>query len=167
MNEENQSQDTESPEIIEDDNQAVVEGADTDWKAEVAKYKAIAERKSKQLEKVQQSLTEEKPEVKPDSPSQSDDKYAELEFKQDHPELRDSLELIKILAKGKGISLAEAVKDEDVLDVINTKREKAGVSVINSNSKVNSSSSDSAKKRDRFYKEGGVEALADYLQVDE
>jgi 5'-3' exonuclease len=169
MNEELQPQGAENlDDNPEDGGQAVVEGGDVNWEAEAKKYKAIADRKAKQLEKVQNSLKEEKPEAKRDIPSASaDDKIAELEFKVNHPELKDNIDLIKTLAKGRGITMAEAAKDDLVLSVINANKEKAGASVINSNQRIAPSSSEIGKKLERLRQEGGVDALAEYLAVEE
>ena len=134
-------------------------------KAEAAKFKAIAERKTKQLEKVQETLADKKPEVKPDVPST--DKMEELEFKVEHPELRDQIDLIKTLAKGRGITMSEAAKDELVLNVLKANKEQAGVSVINSNSKIAQSGSQKQKALNRLQGEGGVEALTELLQAEE
>jgi len=166
MENEEQPQGAENLDDTQDDGQAVVEGADVQPNAEAAKWRAIAERKTKQLEKVQASLKEEKPEEKPTVPSTTE-KLEERLFKVEHPELKDNLDLIKTLAKGKGISLDEAAKDEAIIRLVNSQKEDAGVSVINSNRKVAPSSSDQAKKFERFQKEGGVDALAELLQVEE
>lgn len=107
MTEETQYQETETPEIPE--GVAEPEGEDTDWKAEAAKYKAIAERKAKQLEKVSTSLKEE--ETKPKKPntqeglSRDEVKLYAMGYQD------DEVELAVKLANLNGIPLTEAVKD--------------------------------------------------------
>lgn len=128
-------------------------------KAELAKYKAIAERKTRQLEEAKKGKEASPPAQNIDA----NEKIAELEFKLENPDLRDSLDLLKTFAKGKGITLQEASKDEQILSILSIQKEKAGVSVINSNNKITAHASETAKKRQEMMSKGTTEALADYL----
>jgi hypothetical protein len=167
MDEETQSQVTAIPEGIDPTdatNDQVVGHTEEDYaklKAENAKLNAIAERKAKQLEKVQNSLKEEEP--KPQKVSNLSE-IEELSFKVDHPELRPQFDLIKTLAKGKGITLSEAANDELVKQVLANQKSEAGVSVINSNNKITSSASEIAKSKETVIKSGSVDALASFLK---
>jgi hypothetical protein len=169
MDEETQYQDTVSPvgETQTDvTNDQVVGHTEEDYaklKAENAKLNAIAERKAKQLEKVQSSLKEEDEKPKPPKVSNLSE-IEELSFKVDHPELKPQFDLIKTLARGKGISLAEAANDELVKQVLANQKSEAGVSVINSNNKITSSASELTKSKEAVIKSGSVDALASYLK---
>jgi predicted nuclease with TOPRIM domain len=162
-NEEVQPQDAVSPETSPEETQVEATSDQDKVQAELAKYKAIAERKTKQLEKVQASLKEE--EKKPEPIRQeADSKYELLEFKVEHPELKDHLDLVQTVAKGKGITLSEAAKDPLVAKILEANGER--VSVINSNSKVATTRSEQILDKQKVIKEGTVEALAQYLNQE-
>ena len=75
------------------------------------------------------------------------------------------------LYEGSLAKYKEIIEGRDILDIshdtelLATKKSEAGVSVINSNSKITSSSSDLAKFKENTIKSGSVDSLANYLKA--
>ena len=90
------------------------------------------------------------------------DRVSELEFKVDHPELKEHLDVIKMVAKEKGISYNDAVSDATVKEIVELRQSKKGESVIHSNNKISSSSPDIAKLKQNV---NTTEGLAAYLKA--
>jgi len=90
------------------------------------------------------------------------DRVSELEFKVDHPELKEHFDVIKMVAKEKGISYSDAVSDAMVKEIVEVRQSKKGESVIHSNNKISSSSPDIAKLKQNV---NTTEGLAAYLKA--
>jgi len=90
------------------------------------------------------------------------DRVSELEFKVDHPELKEHFDVIKMVAKEKGISYNDAVSDAMVKEIVEVRQSKKGESVIHSNNKISSSSPDIAKLKQNV---NTTEGLAAYLKA--
>jgi len=101
-------------------------------------------------------------ETKVDSKEAPSDRVSELEFKVDHPELKEHLDVIKMVAKEKGISYNDAVSDAMVKEIVEVRQSKKGESVIHSNNKISSSSPDIAKLKQNV---NTTEGLAAYLKA--
>ena len=80
------------------------EGDTVDWKAQALKYKAIAERREKKLQNTNQEKEKETNNTVPESIL--DEVYLAAEGVS-----KEEVAQLKIIAKGKGISLTEARKD--------------------------------------------------------
>lgn len=91
-------------------------------------------------------------------------KLERLEFQVSNPDLKDQMELIETLAKGKGITLADAAKDPLVKKAVELTREQKGNSIIQTNQKVANTDSDLARKR-QAVSSGKTDALAEYLRA--
>lgn len=91
-------------------------------------------------------------------------KVSKLEFLVEHPEAKGDYEFISTIARGKGISLEEALVSPEYKRVAGASREPKGTSVINSNTKVTISASEQAKAKDKVLRTGSTDALAGYLQ---
>lgn len=92
------------------------------------------------------------------SEKKSDDsRVEELEFKVDHPEFKEHFDVIKMVAKEKGLSYSEAVSDPMVKEIVEVRQNKRGESIIHSNNKISQSSD---KKYDIHTEDG----LAGYLE---
>lgn len=89
------------------------------------------------------------------------DRVAELEFKVDHPELKEHFDVIKMVARERGKSYSEVVSDPLVKELLDVRQSKKGESVIHSNNKISSSNSNSKLKANVHTEEG----LAAYLQA--
>lgn len=122
MDEETQSQGTENLETQEAEGQASAEG-EKDWEAEAKKFKAIAERKTKQLEKVTSSLKEEEKPNKPNTQSglSEDRLYAKMYAKGYED---DEIDMAFKIAKLNNIPLDEALKDDYLLAKVEGRKQK-------------------------------------------
>lgn len=96
------------------------------------------------------------------TPKASTDRVAELEFKVDHPEFKEHFDIIKMVAKEKGLSYNDAISDNLVKELVEVRQSKKGESVIHSNNKISSSNSSIAKLKANVNTEEG---LAAYLQA--
>lgn len=109
--------------------EATEESSDVDYKAEAAKYKAIAERKAKQLEKVQAGLSEEETETKTIKKTNTEPQGATME----HSYLfaqglsLDEVKLVEKAAQLDGVSLIDAYGDDFVRSKIDRARKEADV----------------------------------------
>jgi hypothetical protein len=101
-------------------------------------------------------------ETKVDSKEAPSDRVSELEFKVDHPELKEHFDVIKMVSKEKGISYNDAVSDATVKEIVELRQSKKGESVIHSNNKISSSSPDIAKLKQNV---NTTEGLAAYLKA--
>jgi len=101
-------------------------------------------------------------EVPKETKVDSSDRVSELEFKVDHPELKEHFDVIKMVAKEKGISYNDAVSDAMVKEIVEVRQSKKGESVIHSNNKISSSSPDIAKLKQNV---NTTEGLAAYLKA--
>ena len=101
-------------------------------------------------------------EVPKETKVDSSDRVSELEFKVDHPELKEHFDVIKMVAKEKGISYNDAVSDATVKEIVELRQSKKGESVIHSNNKISSSSPDIAKLKQNV---NTTEGLAAYLKA--
>ena len=90
------------------------------------------------------------------------DRVAELEFKVDHPELKEHFDVIKMVARERGKSYSEVVSDPLVKELLEVRQSKKGESVIHSNNKISSSNSSIAKLKAGVTTEEG---LAAYLRA--
>lgn len=77
-----------------------------DWKAEALKFKAIAERKEKKLQTQSQQET-----VQSNKTNEPDGEFREELIMIAQGRSKEEVDTLKVIAKGKGISLAEAEKD--------------------------------------------------------
>lgn len=77
-----------------------------DWKAEALKFKAIAERKDKKLQTQSQQET-----VQSNQTNEPSGEFREELIMIAQGRSREEVDTLKVIAKGKGISLAEAEKD--------------------------------------------------------
>lgn len=178
MDEELQSQDTEnldntgvSGEQATDDPAELLKQKE----AEIAKYKAIAERKEKQLEKALSTLKGDEDKPKPrkteSNLTEIEEKLKDLEFREAHPDLKPHFDLIKTMAKAKGIDLDQAISDETVKKVLEAEAREKGVSIINSNNKIATPRSEQIKDKQkvidvaRSNPGSSEDALASYLQA--
>ena len=111
----------------------------------------------------QKEVPKETPkETKVDSKEAPSDRVSELEFKVDHPELKEHFDVIKMVSKEKGISYNDAVSDATVKEIVELRQSKKGESVIHSNNKISSSSPDIAKLKQNV---NTTEGLAAYLKA--
>ena len=111
----------------------------------------------------QKEVPKETPkETKVDSKEAPSDRVSELEFKVDHPELKEHFDVIKMVSKEKGISYNDAVSDAMVKEMVEVRQSKKGESVIHSNNKISSSSPDIAKLKQNV---NTTEGLAAYLKA--
>jgi hypothetical protein len=118
-NEEQQSQETETPDAgIESKD----EGQETDWKAEALKYKAIADRKEKKLAELKSSLDEKKPQETLTNKSEGLTREEVIFFTKGYEE--DDYKIAKIIAKEKKVSLMEATKDDYFQAVLEKRKQK-------------------------------------------
>jgi len=90
------------------------------------------------------------------------DRVAELEFKVDHPEYKDHFDIIKMVAREKGVNYNDAISDPIVKELIEVRQSKKGESVIHSNNKISSNSSSLAKLKQNVRSEEG---LVEYLKA--
>lgn len=90
------------------------------------------------------------------------DRVAELEFKVDNPEYKDHFDVIKMVAREKGVSYNDAVSDPMVKEILEVRQSKKGESVIHSNNKISSNSSSIAKLKANVSSEDG---LTEYLKA--
>lgn len=91
-----------------------------------------------------------------------DDRVAELEFKVDHPELKENFDVIKMVARERGKSYSEVVSDPLVKELLDYRQSKKGESVIHSNNKISSSNPTLTKLKQNVSSEEG---LAAYLMA--
>ena len=121
MTDETQHQEAETPETPQEDTQEPQ--GDVDYKAEAAKWKAIAERNKKKLEKVSTSIKdeEEKPKETPNTQAGLSRDEALLIAKGYEIE---EVDLAAKIAKLNGISMAEATKDEYFQATVKQRKEK-------------------------------------------
>ena len=96
------------------------------------------------------------------TPKVNNDRVAELEFKVDHPELKDNFDVIKMVARERGKSYNDVVDDPLVKELVEVRQNRKGESIIHSNNKISSSNSNSAKLKANVHTEEG---LAAYLQA--
>jgi len=92
----------------------------------------------------------------------SNDRVAELEFKVDHPEYKDNFDVVKMVAKERGVSYNEAINDPLVKEIVGARQSKKGESIIHSNNKISSSNSSITKLKANVSTEEGLTA---YLQA--
>jgi len=90
------------------------------------------------------------------------DRVAELEFKVDHPELKEHFDVIKMVSKDKGISYNDAVSDTMVKEIVDVRQSNKGESVIHNNNKISSNSPAIAKLKQNV---NTTEGLAAYLNA--
>lgn len=90
------------------------------------------------------------------------DRVAELEFKVDHPELKEHFDVIKMVARERGKSYSEVVSDPLVKELLEVRQSKKGESVIHSNNKISSSNPNLTKLKQNANTEEG---LAAYLMA--
>ncbi len=109
------------------------------------------------------SFVGKKVEAKTVKPAKAEnDRVAELEFKVDHPELKEHFDVIKMVARERGKSYSEVVSDPLVKELLDVRQSKKGESVIHSNNKISSSNPNLTKlKQNANTKEG----LAAYLMA--
>ena len=96
------------------------------------------------------------------TPKVNTDRVAELEFKVDHPELKENFDVIKMVSRERGKSYEEVLSDPMVKELLEIRQNKKGESVIHSNNKISSSNSSTAKLKANVNTEEG---LAAYLQA--
>lgn len=97
-----------------------------------------------------------------EAPKVANDRVAELEFKVDHPELKDHFDVIKMVARERGKSYSEVVEDPMVKELLDYRQSKKGESVIHSNKKISSNSSSIAKLKANV---GSEDGLVEYLKA--
>lgn len=100
--------------------------------------------------------------VEPKAKPIATDRVAELEFKVDHPEYKDHFDVIKMVAREKGVNYNDAISDPIVKELIEVRQSKKGESVIHSNNKISSNSSSLAKLKQNVRSEEG---LVEYLKA--
>lgn len=100
--------------------------------------------------------------VEPKAKPIANDRVAELEFKVDHPEYKDHFDVIKMVAKERGVDYNDAISDPLVKELIDVRQSKKGESVIHSNNKISSNSSSLAKLKQNVRSEEG---LVEYLKA--
>lgn len=100
--------------------------------------------------------------VEPKAKPIAGDRVAELEFKVDHPEYKDHFDVIKMVAREKGVNYNDAISDPIVKELIEVRQSKKGESVIHSNNKISSNSSSLAKLKQNVSSEEG---LVEYLKA--
>ena len=88
----------------------------------------------------------------------SDTRVAELEFKVDHPELKEHFDVIKMVARERGKSYSEVVSDPMVKELLDVRQSKKGESVIHSNNKISSSNPTLTKLKQNVSSEEGLKA---------
>jgi hypothetical protein len=99
----------------------------------------IADEQGVTVDTVLQALNEE---VGDDSPTVEDEvkalkkQLAERTFIDEHPEVKDNLDLIKSVATSKGITLEEAVEDPAIKRVLDLQSKAARPSVVESTNKL-------------------------------
>ena len=98
------------------------------------------------------------PKVVKETNTDKDELIGELAFKVDHPELKDNFDIIKMVAKHKGVSYADAVSDPMVKEIVETRQGKKGESIIHSNNKISPSSSTVSKLKANVNTEEGLTA---------
>ena len=109
------------------------------------------------------SFVGKKVEAKVVKPAKAEnDRVAELEFKVDHPELKEHFDVIKMVARERGKSYSEVVDDPLVKELLEVRQSKKGESVIHSNNKISSSNSSLSKLKSNVNTEDG---LAAYLMA--
>lgn len=86
------------------------------------------------------------------------DRVAELEFKVDHPELKEHFDVIKMVARERGKSYSEVVEDPMVKELLDYRQSKKGESVIHSNNKISSSNPTITKLKQNVSSEEGLTA---------
>ena len=96
------------------------------------------------------------------APKVNTDRVAELEFKVDHPELKENFDVIKMVSRERGKSYEEVLSDPMVKELLEIRQNKKGESVIHSNNKISSNSSSIAKLKANVNTEDG---LAQYLKA--
>jgi len=112
MPNEEQLQEAETLETSDAETQAAAEEEEKNFKAEAAKWKAIAERKSKQLEKIALSL-KEKEKMEETNKTNTHEGLSKDEVKLYAMGYSDEeVELAAKLSKLNGLTIAEAVKDD-------------------------------------------------------
>ena len=90
------------------------------------------------------------------------DRVAELEFKVDHPELKENFDVIKMVARERGKSYNDVIEDPLVKEFRELRQSKKGESVIHSNNKISSSNPNLTKLKQNANTEEG---LAAYLMA--
>jgi hypothetical protein len=124
MTEEKQPQDAENLDDTTEETQATEEG-EKDWEAEAKKYKAIADRKAKQLETVKTSLEEKKEEPKkPNTESITKDEVKLVAKLYAKGYEDNEIEMAQKIATLNGISVDEALKDDYLQSVVNNRKRK-------------------------------------------
>lgn len=91
-----------------------------------------------------------------------DERVNELEFKVDHPEFKNHFDIIKMVAKERGVSYSDAISDPLVKELVDGRQSKKGESIIHSNNKISSDKPALAKLRQNVNTEDG---LTEYLQA--
>lgn len=122
MTDELQQQEAETLDTATEEVQATEDGEQVDYKAEAAKYKAIAERKSKQLEKVTSSLKEDGKELKKPNTQEGLTRDEVKLYAMGHND--EEVELAVKLAKLNGVTVSDAIKDDYFLAKIQERKQK-------------------------------------------
>lgn len=102
------------------------------------------------------------PKVAKETKTNKDELIEELAFKVDNPELKDNFDIVKMVAKHKGISYSDAVSDPMVKEIVETRQGKKGESIIHSNNKISPSNSTVNKLKANVNTEDG---LVSFLQA--
>ena len=134
----------------------------------IAKLKEITGREFKDEEDFKKhyknlsSYVGKKVEPKVEPKSNKDEVIGDLSFKVDHPEYKDHFDVIKMVAKQKGISYDNAISDPMVKEIIDVRQSKKGESIVHSNNKISPANSSISKLRANVNTEEGLTA---YLQA--
>jgi len=96
----------------------------------------------------------------------SSGKMEELEFKVEHPELKDNFDVIEMVSKAKGISYNEAISDTMVKELLDVRQGKKGESVIHSNNKISSDKTSSTKLKQNAQSVEGAAAFIESMMEE-
>jgi hypothetical protein len=165
MEDEKQLQEAETPEeeTSEADDQAPAKD-ETNWEAEAKKFKAIAERKTKQLEKVNASLKEEKEEAKPEEAKDafiSKKEFEDMRFFDKNPDYEPLKEIITGLRK-EGETLEQVIRKDAFKNVFTAvkaaKEAEEAKSVLETNPRLGQVSDKMSEARAALEKGNDTEA---------
>lgn len=92
----------------------------------------------------------------------NDERVNELEFKVDYPEYKNHFDIIKMVAKERGVSYSDAISDPLVKELVEVRQSRKGESIIHSNNKISSDKPAIAKLRQNVNTEDG---LTEYLKA--
>jgi hypothetical protein len=155
-----------------DDTNSLDEDGETKSSYFLAKAKEITGRDFKDEEDFKKhyknlsSYVGKKVEAKVVKPAKAEnDRVAELEFKVDHPELKEHFDVIKMVARERGKSYNDVVDDPLVKELLEVRQSKKGESVIHSNNKISSDNSALTKLKKNVNTEDGLAAYL--LALDE